>query len=82
MTSKDITDRLSQLSQGLLFPSESKYPLVPFIWESATFIPENILTRSQKPSDTPIEVIALENFFAPIVTDEDCFEDEGFAICK
>ncbi|WP_103670419.1 nuclease A inhibitor family protein [Pseudanabaena sp. BC1403] len=82
MTTKETTDRLSTLSKDLLFPSESEYPLEPFTWKSATLKPETILTRSQKPSDTPIEAIALDDFFAPVVTDEDWFEDEDRAIAQ
>jgi len=82
MTAKEITDRLSTLYKDLLFPSESEYPLEPFTWESATLIPETILTRSHKPSATPIESITLEDFFAPVVTDEDWFEDEDRAIAQ
>jgi hypothetical protein len=82
MTLKEIADRLSQLANGLLFPSESEYPLEPFTWKSATLTPETILTRSQKPSDTPIESITLEDFFAPVVTDEDWFEDEDREIAQ
>ena len=82
MTPKEITDRLSILSKDLLFPSESEYPLEPFIWESATLTPETILTRSQKPAETAIEAITLEDFFAPVVTDEDWFEDEDRAIAQ
>ncbi|MFN5729830.1 MAG: nuclease A inhibitor family protein, partial [Pseudanabaena sp.] len=36
MTVKEITDRLTKLSEGLLFLSESEYPLEPFTWKSAT----------------------------------------------
>lgn len=82
MTPKEITDRLSLLSKDLLFPSESEYPLEPFTWESATLKPETILKRSQKPSDTPIEAIALEDFFAPVTTDEDWFEDEDRQVAQ
>ena len=82
MTAQEISDRLSQLADGLLFPSESEYPLEPFVWESTTLSSENILERSLKPSDTPIEAIALEDFFAPVVTDEDWFEDEDRAIAQ
>ena len=82
MTAKEITDRLSTLSKDLLFPSESEYPLEPFTWKSATLKPETILTRSQKPSDTPIESITLEDFFAPVVTDEDWFEDADREIAQ
>ncbi|MCA6508360.1 MAG: hypothetical protein IM516_13140 [Pseudanabaena sp. M158S2SP1A06QC] len=46
MTAKEITDRLSTLSKGLLFPSESEYPLELIMLESATLTPEIILTRS------------------------------------
>jgi hypothetical protein len=44
---KKINHRRSQLSEGLLFPSESDFPLEPFIWELATLTPETILTRSE-----------------------------------
>ncbi len=67
MTAQEISDRLSQLADGLLFPSESEYPLEPFVWESTTLSSENILERSLQPSDTTIEAIALEDFFAPVV---------------
>ncbi|MFN9061295.1 MAG: nuclease A inhibitor family protein [Pseudanabaena sp.] len=82
MTAQEISDRLSQLADGLLFPSESEYPLEPFVWESTTLSSENILERSLQPSDTTIEAIALEDFFAPVVTDEDWFEDEDRAIAQ
>jgi hypothetical protein len=82
MTAKETTDRLTTLAKDLLFPSESEYPLEPFTWKLATLKPETILTRSQKPSDTPIEAIALEDFFAPVVTDEDWFEDEDREIAQ
>jgi hypothetical protein len=82
MTAQEITDRLTKLADGLLFPSESDFPLEPFVWESATISPETILLRSQKPADTAIETIALEDFFAPVVTDEDWFEDEDREIAQ
>ena len=82
MTAQEITDHLSQLADGLLFPSESEFPLEPFTWESATIFPRTILTRSQKPADTAIESVALEDFFAPVVTDEDWFEDEDRQVAQ
>jgi hypothetical protein len=82
MTAKETTDRLSQLSKDLLFISESEYPLEPFTWKSATLTPETILTRSQKPADTAIESTTLDEFFAPVVTDQDWFDDEDRAIVQ
>ena len=82
MTAKEITDRLSTLSKDLLFISESEYPFETFIWKSVTLTPETILTRSHKSADTAIESITLEDFFAPVVTDEDWFEDEDREIAQ
>jgi hypothetical protein len=82
MTAKQITDRLSILSKDLLFPRESDFPLEPFTWESATITPEIILTRSKKPADTAIESINLEDFFAPVMTDEDWFDDEDRQVAQ
>ena len=82
MTAKEITDRLSTLSKDLLFISESEYPFETFTWKSVTLTPETILTRSHKSADTAIESITLEDFFAPVVTDEDWFEDEDREIAQ
>lgn len=82
MTTKEITDRLTQLSKGLLFPSESEYPLEPFNWKSATLNRKTILTQTGKPVKTPITEISLEEFFAPVVTDQDWFEDEDRKIAQ
>jgi hypothetical protein len=82
MTAKEITDRLTKLSEGLLFPSESEYPLEPFTWKSATLNRKTILTKAGKLAKTPIEAIALEDFFATVVTDQDWFEDEDREIAQ
>lgn len=75
MTAKEITDRLTQLSKDLLFPSESEYPLEPFTWKSAVLNHKTILTQAGKPAKTRIEKIALEDFFANVVNEQDWFED-------
>ncbi|WP_410176008.1 nuclease A inhibitor family protein [Pseudanabaena galeata] len=41
-----------------------------------------MLERSHKPADTPIESITLEDFFAPVVTDEDWFDDEDRQVAQ
>lgn len=82
MTTKETTDRLTKLSEGLLFPSESEYPLEPFTWKSATLNRKTILTQAGKLAKTPIEAIALEDFFATVVTDQDWFEDEDREIAQ
>ncbi|TYQ28078.1 nuclease [Pseudanabaena sp. UWO311] len=82
MTATEISDRLTKLSEGLLFPSESEYPLEPFTWKSATLNRKTILTQSGKPAKTPIKEISLEELFAPVVTDQDWFEDADREIAQ
>jgi hypothetical protein len=82
MTAKELTDRLTELADGLLFPSESDFLLEPFTWKSTTITPETILLRSQKTAGTAIQAITLQDFFAPVVTDEDWFEDEDREIAQ
>ena len=79
MTAIETVEHLSTLSKGLLYPSESDYPLEAFRWKAATLSPETILTRSHKPADTSIEAITLEEFFAPVTTDEDWHDEEDRA---
>jgi hypothetical protein len=50
--------------------------------EIGNLTPETILTRSQKPADTAIESTTLDEFFAPVVTDQDWFDDEDRAIVQ
>ncbi len=76
MNATEISDRLSLLSKGLLFPSESEYPLEPFIWEKTTLSIKEILIRSGKNCDTPIATLTLEDFFAPVVTEENWFDTQ------
>jgi hypothetical protein len=82
MTAKETTDRLSTLSKDLLFPSESEFPLEPFIWESTTLLLANILIRAQKNADTPIESITLEEFFAPVTDEQPWFDDQDREIAQ
>ena len=76
MNAIKTADHLVKLSEGLLFPSESEYALEKILWTAAALTPETILKRSQKPADTPIKAIALDDFFAPVVTEQDWHDDE------
>ncbi|WP_055073865.1 nuclease A inhibitor family protein [Pseudanabaena sp. 'Roaring Creek'] len=82
MTSKKIFDRLSTLAKGLQFPSESEFPLEPFLWESTTLLPANILHRANKPAIAPIEAIALQEFFAPVTDEREWYDDDERAIAQ
>ena len=76
MNATETAEHFAHLSEGLLFISESEYPLEQFLWQAADLTPETILMRSGKPKDTSIEEISLDDFFAPVATDEDWHDDE------
>ena len=76
MNATETAESLAHLSEGLLFISESEYPLEQFLWQAADLTPETILTKSRKPVDTSIEEISIDDFFAPVATDEDWHDDE------
>ncbi len=57
---------LNRLSEGLLFPSESDFPLESFFWDihsSGKLSEKDVLNQLAKPLDTPIEEIDLERLF-------------------
>jgi hypothetical protein len=58
---------LTAAADGLLVPSESDYPFVPFRWEgSGPLTPVALLAHLELPPDTPVETRAPETFFAPL----------------
>ena len=80
MTSANLMAQLNQAAAGLLFPSESDYPLVPFVWsrqevgapasaDPATppLPPEALLGFKGYPPNTPVQVTTPDAFFAPVV---------------
>jgi Nuclease A inhibitor-like protein len=77
----EVADRLAELCKGLLFPSESDYPLEPFIWENTPINSETILIKSGKSADTSIEAVTLDDFFAPTVNaqESDLATDQAIA---
>jgi hypothetical protein len=73
-----ILDHLAELSSGLLFMSESDYPLDVLSWprEKGPLSPERVLRITGHPRDTPIEETTLDGFFRPAVTERDGQTDE------
>jgi Nuclease A inhibitor-like protein len=82
MDTNEIADRLGYLCQDLLFPSESDYPLEPFILLDASPNPEAILAGLGKSTGNPIEIVTLGNFFAPVINEYDSGNEEDRAIAQ
>jgi hypothetical protein len=68
-----ILDHLAELSSGLLYMSESDYPLDVVSWphERGYLSPERVLRITGHPRDTAIEETTLDDFFRPAVEERD-----------
>lgn len=74
----DIKQTLLQAAEGLLYPSESDYPFEYFIWPEAKkkLSKKDMQQLSGLPSDTPVKVLTLEQFFEPVTSIKDWYEEE------
>jgi hypothetical protein len=59
--------RLDEAARGLLFPSESDYPLTPVRWRDEEPSPDALREEMDVPVGTPVQVESLEDFFAPVL---------------
>lgn len=79
MTSDMLERRLREESKGLLYMSESDYPLEPFVWSrekvGADRLTSETLAHCLR-STEGIETMDFETFFAPMTEEEDWFGPE------
>ena len=65
-SSSAVAARLEEASRGLLMPSESDYPFIPFVWKhcaAATLTPKRLLKLAGHAPDTPVAAVSLAEFF-------------------
>jgi len=80
-----IVAELEKASKGLLFQSESDYPLKPFLWEgkaSDKFTAQDLLNLQGYPPNTPLKTTAFARFFQPAVKEEGWHNAEDRATAK
>lgn len=71
-TNSEIIAIFKQASEGLLFMSESEYPILVFLWSGiAPVTPEKVVQQTDHSPDTPIKVIAVDDFFRIATKEED-----------
>lgn len=59
----EIIEELKQLTDGLLFMSESDYPFETVYWEGNTELNSQYLRKlSDQPDDAPVEVRSVDDF--------------------
>ena len=76
-TSADIVNQLKQASEGLQCMSESDYPFEAFQWEGqAPLTAETVIKQTDHTSDTPVEVVPLDDFFQNATQEEDWHNEE------
>lgn len=64
----DALAPISKAAEGLLFSSESDYPLEPFSWTDPTpFSPDALYKLTTLPQATAVTKEALNTFFAPML---------------
>jgi Nuclease A inhibitor-like protein len=79
VTTAEITDLFKQATADLLWSSESDYPFELVTWERGVeMIPTALFSKLEEPN-AAIESIALTDFFAPVLTVEDWYEEAELA---
>jgi Nuclease A inhibitor-like protein len=59
--------RLRDAAAGLLFPSESDFPIEPFRWGEGVLSPEGLLRALGRPLETPVETLGIRELFDPVL---------------
>ncbi len=82
-TNTEIIDKLKTTSNGLLCTSESEYPFEVFLWSGVAPVTEvKVLQQTNHASDTPVQVVTVDDFFRVATTPEDWHEEEEKEMVK
>ncbi|NMG20613.1 nuclease [Brasilonema bromeliae SPC951] len=63
---QQLLEKLKESTEGILWSSESDYPLEVVFWETSTISPEKLLQLTNKPPDTVVTVQEGDKFFAKL----------------
>jgi hypothetical protein len=75
---KGIIEELKQLTEGLLFMSESDYPFETVCWEGLPEISAQFLrSLSGEAEDAPVEIVSVDEFFRVAMSEESWRRDES-----
>ena len=74
----ELVTTLQEIAENLLRMSESDAPIQVFCWEDCATIETNeqLLEQTKHSGTDPVEVVELDQFFKPAVTEQDWFGDE------
>jgi hypothetical protein len=73
MSMTATTAALQQAADGLTYPSETDSPWVALAWPSAQGEPnrQGVLKQGRQKATTPVEEQTVDDFFAPLVQEQD-----------
>jgi uncharacterized protein (DUF2267 family) len=72
-----IATQLKQVSNGLLFLSESDAPFEVISWQTqGELTPAKLLQLTNHPPDAPVKVVSVDDFFARATQEEDWHDQE------
>jgi hypothetical protein len=75
---KEIIEELKQLTDGLLWMSESDYPFETFLWEGMPEIsPRFLRGLSGQTEDAPVEIVSVDDFFRVALSEESWRAEES-----
>lgn len=83
MTTTEFLSALGAAASGLLFPSESDYPLTPYRWVGVKDTgpsPEALLLSEGRPADTKVETRTVHEIFDPLLQAEEGSSEEDQAV--
>ncbi len=71
-TDKDpVLDALRKASKGLMFPSESEAPLVPFAWQDGNpLTADRVLTLAREKAGTAVEQTTLDELWQTVPSED------------
>jgi hypothetical protein len=78
------TAALTKASKGLLYPSETDAPFEVFTWKNGTgpLTPVRLLAFAKLDHASPVAVTTVDDFFAPLIAEEDWHGREEKAIVQ
>ncbi|MGF1540354.1 MAG: nuclease A inhibitor family protein [Pleurocapsa sp.] len=82
LNERKLTERLQQLSEKLLWPSESDYPWETIALENVDDLEAKLLAIIDSPAETKIEIQELDRFFSRVTEEKDWYNEEEIAQCK
>lgn len=78
-----LLNQLSVAAEGLLYPSETDAPLIPFAWETMRdFSIDKLLIATRHDRNTPVDGMEANDFFEPVTRREEWFDDSEIATAK